>query len=96
MVVALTDGRVVGYGAGTVVMQPARATSFFVSALEVHSDYRRRGAGRRMLSDLIEAGFERGCEEVWLCLARANPEARALCEGLGGGISDSQAVFSWD
>ena len=66
IVVALDRGEVVGYACGTVVMRPTKPTAFYVSEIEVHADYRRRGVATRMLTRLQELAQDRGCARLWL------------------------------
>lgn len=95
MVVAISDGQVVGYACGTVLMQPAKATAFLVTMVEVHPDFRRQGAARKMLTRLMDAAWDRGCEKIWLRTARDTPEGRALFASLDGIETDRHVVFTW-
>lgn len=52
-------------------------------ALEVDPARRRRGLGRRVISELLEWGAERGASTVWLHVETDNEPALALYESLG-------------
>ena len=75
---AVLDGRVIGY----VGMQAA-AREGYVANLAVDPAYRRRGAGRRLMSALLDYGRENGLEFISLEVRASNEGAIRLYEGLG-------------
>ena len=96
LVVAITEGQVVGYACGTVLMQPAQPTAFVVTMVEVHPDLQRQGIAKRLMSRLMDAAWDRGAEKIWLRTARDKPAGRALYASLDGVETDRHVFFTWE
>ena len=76
--VARVDRRVVGFACAYVV-----ADELMINDLAVASWSRRRGAGRALLSQLIDGGRIRGCRRATLEVRPSNLAALGLYEGNG-------------
>ena len=50
----------------------------YVDEVDVCSDQRQKGAGKAIMSKLIEIAKDKGCEEVWLGTEVDNLPANAL------------------
>ena len=83
--VAISEGHVAGYLAGTWFHETPgrRVRSLWVIALAVESRLRRRGIGRRLLAALFERGCARGAVRYHLLVQVENGGAIALYESLG-------------
>jgi [ribosomal protein S18]-alanine N-acetyltransferase len=76
--VAMSDGAVVGF----VILIVKGAFVGYIRTVAVHSDWRSRGLGRRLIWFAEERIF-RDSPNVFLCVSSFNERARALYERLG-------------
>ena len=72
-VVALVGGEVVAYGGMTCVLDEGAVTN-----IAVHPDYRCRGIGRAILSEMLVEADKRGVSSVFLEVRVSNSAARGL------------------
>ncbi|MEW6192265.1 MAG: ribosomal protein S18-alanine N-acetyltransferase [Bacillota bacterium] len=77
-VVALSNGRVVGYGGMWLVVDEAHLTN-----IAVHPDFRGRGIGRRILRALIRRAAGRGLRKMTLEVRPSNRTARKIYREFG-------------
>ena len=84
MVLAVSDGLVVGQARAIVHLSPDQAPELYIDNMGVTPDLWRRGIGGRLLDELMAWGRERGCGYAWLGTELDNVEARALYESRGG------------
>ncbi|ACX51321.1 ribosomal-protein-alanine acetyltransferase [Ammonifex degensii KC4] len=99
-VVALWNGKVVGYGGMWIVADEGHITN-----IAVHPDYRLRGVGREILKELIRRAREKGLSRMTLEVRPSNAVARHLYRSLGfveKGIrkryyrdNDEDAIIMW-
>ncbi len=82
MVIALSDGMVVGQCAGVVHYHPDKPTELYIDEVGVSPVFQRQGIARRMLAAMFELGRALGCEEAWVGTEPDNSAARALYENL--------------
>ena len=68
--------------AGTLAPRPP-GTAFYIDALAVQADWRRRGVARRLLADAEAQAARAGLRGVALDTGLANAPARALYRGYG-------------
>src|SRR5687768_13411320 len=66
MVLALTDGEVVGQARAMLHRHPDEPTELYIDNLGVTPDRRREGIAGRLLDELVAWGRENGCEEAWV------------------------------
>ncbi|MFC0680774.1 ribosomal protein S18-alanine N-acetyltransferase [Lysobacter korlensis] len=78
--VAEEGGVIVGYAG---LLAPVGAETAEVHTVTVTETHRRRGIGRRMLAELLEAAAARGAAEVFLEVRIDNPAAQDLYRSLG-------------
>lgn len=83
MVLAISDGEVVGQARGMVHGHPDQPTELYIDNLGVTPDRRRERLATRMLDELVAWGRELGCEEAWVGTEPDNAAARALYEKRG-------------
>ena len=76
--VAEQDGEVQGYVGCQTVLDEGYITNVAVSP-----DFRRRGAARRLIAELIARAKEKGLAFVTLEVRESNAPAIALCAGAG-------------
>lgn len=83
MLLAIEDGLVVGQCAAVVHRHPDQAAELYIDNLGVAEEWRRRGIGRRLVSEMFAIGRSLGCEEAWVGTEPDNLPARALYRSLG-------------
>jgi GNAT superfamily N-acetyltransferase len=66
MVVAVSDGEVVGQVAAVVHRHPDKPTELYLDEVGVTPAPQRRGVARRMLDAMFAWGRELGCKEAWV------------------------------
>jgi len=77
-IVALLDGKVVGYAGMWVLMDEAHVTN-----VAVHPDYRHLGIGERILRDLMRRAYAAGADKMTLEVRVSNLAAQNLYKKLG-------------
>ncbi|MBF9034564.1 ribosomal protein S18-alanine N-acetyltransferase [Rhodobacterales bacterium HKCCE2091] len=75
-----TRSATVPHGFGLIRLLPPEAE---ILTLAVHPDGQRRGAGRRILDNLMEMAAGAGAERMFLEVAASNAAARALYAAAG-------------
>ncbi|MBI1197760.1 MAG: GNAT family N-acetyltransferase [Phenylobacterium sp.] len=83
MVVAVSDGEVVGQARGMVHRHPDKKTELYIDNLGVTPSRRRERLATHLLDDLVAWGRSLGCEEAWVGTEVDNGPARALYERRG-------------
>lgn len=83
MVVAMTDGEVVGQARGMVHRHPDLPTELYIDNLGVTPARQREGIATRMLDELMAWGRELGCEAAWVGTETDNGPARMLYAARG-------------
>jgi ribosomal protein S18 acetylase RimI-like enzyme len=83
MVLAITDGEVVGQARAMIHRHPDEATELYIDNLGVTPARRREGIANRLLDELVAWGRENGCEEAWVGTEVDNEGARALYRARG-------------
>ncbi|MCR4397901.1 MAG: ribosomal protein S18-alanine N-acetyltransferase [Firmicutes bacterium] len=77
-VVARIDNVLVGYAGMWVILDEAHVTN-----IAVHPAYRRRGIGRRILTELMERAKSRGATRMTLEVRKSNEGAQRLYREMG-------------
>lgn len=95
IVVALSQGEVIGFASGTVLMHPDKAPNFFINEVSVHPDFRQKGIAKRLLDRISDLAWDRGCEGIWLATEVDNAPARALYASAGARETGGIVVYDW-
>jgi ribosomal protein S18 acetylase RimI-like enzyme len=96
-VVAVEDGRAVGFIYGHVLRR-FEATSFFIYSVDTAPSHQRRGYASAMLAALGELGRQGRWDEMFVFTNRGNAAAMALYASAGG-VSpppDDVVMFDFD
>lgn len=75
---ALVDGEIVGYCGLLLILDEGDITN-----VAVREDFRNRGVGKKMLTELLRRAGERGARAFTLEARKSNEAALALYRGLG-------------
>ena len=75
--VAVEDGRIVGYGIIQQVLDECE-----ILRIAVKTDFRRNGAGKMLLEEMIKAAFEKGARIYYLEVRESNTAAIGLYKKL--------------
>jgi aminoglycoside 6'-N-acetyltransferase I len=81
MVLAVSDGMVVGQTRGILHFQPDEPVGLYIDNMGVTPARQREGIAGLMLDDLLTWGREKGCKHAWLGTELDNVPARSLYEG---------------
>lgn len=93
LVVALDDGRVVGFVSAVQYFHPDKPPELWVNEVGVSPDQRGAGVATRMLRAMFEAGRVLGCHQAWVLTERSNTAAVSLYRGAGGSESGAEHVM---
>ncbi|MER8677748.1 GNAT family N-acetyltransferase [Mesorhizobium sp. M0615] len=80
MIVALTDGVVVGQCAAVIHRHLDKVSELYIVEVGVSPAYQRHGIARKMLDAMFALGREQGCGEAWVGTEPDNVPGRALYE----------------
>ena len=80
MIVALSDGMVVGQCAAVIHRHPDKVSELYIDEVGVSPAFQRQGIARQMLDAMFALGREQGCGEAWVGTEPDNVAARALYE----------------
>lgn len=83
LIVAVSEGVVVGQCLGMVHRHPDKATELYIDDLAVDVSMQRRGIATRMVKALLEHGRRRGCATIWVATEPDNEAAQAFYASLG-------------
>jgi ribosomal protein S18 acetylase RimI-like enzyme len=95
LLVALEDGRPVGFVSGVETTHPDKGTEMFLYELSVHPDYRNRGIGRALVGALTDIAKARGCYGMWVGTETDNVAALATYRAAGAASPEPFVVLSW-
>ena len=96
MKLAVSDGRVVGFASGTILLHPDKPPQLFVNELSVVPERRRQGIGRRLVEALIVAAGDKGCTYAWLATEAENAAANACYRGVRDLMRSEEAVVVYE
>ena len=83
MVVAVSNGEVVGQARGVIHRHPDQPTELYIDNLGVTPVRKREGIASLLLDDLVAWARSEGCEQAWVGTEPDNEPARALYQGRG-------------
>ena len=83
MVLAISNGEVIGQARGVVHRHPDEPTELYIDNLGVTPTRKREGVATRLLDDLVAWARSLGCEQAWVGTEVDNEAARALYQGRG-------------
>ncbi|MBU1375686.1 MAG: GNAT family N-acetyltransferase [Alphaproteobacteria bacterium] len=95
MVVAVSQGEVVGQARGIVHRHPDLPTELYIDNLGVTPDRRRERLAMKLLDELVAWGVELGCEEAWVATEADNTAARALYAKRGA-EAEAVVMFAYE
>jgi ribosomal protein S18 acetylase RimI-like enzyme len=84
LIVALDGDLVVGQCQAMVHTHPDQPPTLYLDNLGVAPSHQRRGIARRLVTEMMAWGRERGCAEAWVATEPDNEPARALYAALKG------------
>lgn len=93
IVVALDDGRVIGFVSAVDYVHPDKPPELWVNEVGVAAGYRGAGIAKRMLGEMLNAGRVLGCRQAWVLTERSNGPAMGLYRAAGGTESGTDLVM---
>jgi ribosomal protein S18 acetylase RimI-like enzyme len=85
----------IGLAWGLQMRSPSGRLTTYVHELDVHDQWRRRGAGSALVREAMSLARRRGSTRFWLSTGGHNEVARALYESLGGDRKPLGDVNYW-
>lgn len=95
MVVAVSDGQVIGQARGVIHRHPDLPTELYIDNLGVTPERRRERLATSLLDALAAWAVDLGCEEAWVGTEPDNEAAKALYERRGG-QAEAVAMFVFE
>jgi ribosomal protein S18 acetylase RimI-like enzyme len=95
LLLALDDGRAVGFVSGVEMTHPDKGTEMFLYELAVHEHHRNQGVGRALVRALADLAREHGCYGMWVLTDEDNAAALAAYRAAGGGDPEPNVMLSW-
>jgi ribosomal protein S18 acetylase RimI-like enzyme len=93
-VIACIEGcNVVGFLLAYELQRFDKNNMMYVHEVDVLSEYRRRGIGRRMIEEITRICDERGLCKMFLITNKSNMPACSLYESTGGKIIDDDSIL---
>ena len=93
LVVALSDGVVVGMASAVDYLHPDKAPQLWINEVGVSPAYRRHGIGRRLVERLVELATELGCTEAWVLTDAGNAAANRLYAAAGAEVPPASSLM---
>jgi aminoglycoside 6'-N-acetyltransferase I len=94
LVVALEDGRVVGFVSAVHYVHPDKSRpELWINEVGVATTHQRRGLGTHLLRSLFAAARGLGCAEAWVLTDRANTAAMRLYAVAGRAAAPTDHVM---
>jgi len=93
LVVALDEGRVVGFVSAVHYVHPDKAPELWINEVSVASTHRRRRLAKKLLASMFALGRSYGCSEAWVGTERSNSAAMALYASVGGAEPQPDPVY---
>jgi ribosomal protein S18 acetylase RimI-like enzyme len=95
LLLALDNGRAVGFVSGVETTHPDKGTEMFLYELAVHEHHRNQGVGRALVRALADLAREHGCYGMWVLTDEDNAAALAAYRAAGGGDPEPNVMLSW-
>jgi len=95
LVVAVSDGLVVGQCAGVIHRHADAPPDLCIDNLGVAPACRRKGIARAMIGRLCAAARERGCMEAWVATEPDNGPARRLYRSLADNDGETFVMYEF-
>jgi ribosomal protein S18 acetylase RimI-like enzyme len=96
LILAESDGMVVGFASGLVQDHPDKPPSLFIIELGVNEAAQRQGIGLALLQAIRDEGRIQGCTSSWVLTEGDNVVARALYRRAGGQETEAITMYDWD
>ncbi len=95
LLIAVHDGRPVGFVSGVELTHPDKGTEMFLYELAVDESHRRRGTGTALAVALRELARERGCYDMWVLTDEDNEAALSTYRKSGSTESSTHVMLTW-
>jgi ribosomal protein S18 acetylase RimI-like enzyme len=93
IVVALSDGTVIGFASGVHYIHPDKPPELFINEVGVAPAHHNKGVGKAVMNELLRLGQGLGCVNAWVLTDRSNAAANGLYKSAGGEAEDSELVL---
>ncbi len=94
LVVALSDGVVVGMATGLHYLHPDKPPELWINEVGVAPTHQGQGIGKALLRVLFDHARTLGCREAWVLTEEDNVVARRLYAALGAAEAPLRPVYA--
>ena len=84
IVVALDEGRVVGFASGVHYVHPDKPPELWINEVGVAPTHQGKGIARHIMDAMLAVARNLGCSEAWVLTDRDNTPAMRLYASAGG------------
>ena len=95
MIVAISDGEVVGQIRALRYKHPDKADELFIENLGVTPALQRQGIATKLLRAMLELSKDLGCDEAWVATEADNQKAKRFYESFGVEV-DAMAMYTFE
>ena len=95
LLLALADGKPVGFVSGVELTHPDKGTEMFLYELAVDEGHRRLGIATELVATLRELARKRGCYDMWVLTDHDNDAALATYRKTGTDEESSAVMLTW-
>jgi GNAT superfamily N-acetyltransferase len=93
IVVALSDGVVIGFASAVHYIHPDKPTELWINEVGVADAHQGKGVGKAIMNELLRLGKQLGCVNAWVLTDRSNAAANRLYQSAGGQIAEGDTVM---
>jgi GNAT superfamily N-acetyltransferase len=93
IVVALSDGVVIGFASAVHYIHPDKPTELWINEVGVADVHQGKGIGKAIMKELLHLGKQLGCVNAWVLTDRSNAAANRLYKSVGGQVAEGDTVM---
>lgn len=93
IVVALSEGVVVGFASAVHYIHPDKPTELWINEVGVADAHQGKGVGKAIMNELLRLGKQLGCVNAWVLTDRSNTAANRLYQSAGGQVAEGDTVM---
>ncbi len=96
LLLAIADGKPVGFVSGVELTHPDKGTEMFLYELAVDERHRRLGIATELVAALRALARKRGCYDMWVLTDHDNDAALATYRKSGTNEESSHVMLTWN
>ena len=93
IVVALSDGVVIGFASAVHYIHPDKPTELWINEVGVAEARQNKGVGKAIMNELLRLGKQLGCVNAWVLTDKNNAAANGLYQSASGQVAEGDTVM---